>query len=148
MVECKEVSVSYFQTRLVAKYEIAHWEEVGQDKRWTPDLDWDLYRFLENRGDLMIVALFVDDEPVGYFVGMCGHPTHYRTKWIMRSDLFFIDPKHRKYGVRLFNAAKEFARLYGVQKLYVTWKVYKDIEPIMKRCKFVTVEKTAVADLG
>lgn len=148
MIEFKEVSASYWQHHVLTKYEHDHWKEVGQDKRWEPDLDWDLYRRLDDAGDLSIVCLMVDGEPRGYFVGMCGRPTHYKSKRIMRTDAFYIEPGYRQYGVRLFKEAMKFAKEHGAQKLYVTWKTYKDIEPILRRCKMVTIEKTAVADLG
>lgn len=148
MVEFIETSVAYWRDKVLVKYEMPHWEEVGQDKRWLPELDWGLYSFLQARGDLSIVVLMVDQRPKGYFVMMYGRPTHYRSHRIARCDAFYIDPDFRQYGVRLFKMAKEYAKIHGAEKLYVTWKVYKDIEPIAKRCGFTTIEKTAVADLG
>lgn len=146
-VDFVECSVRYFQKTVVPKFEKAHWLEVGQDKHWTPELDWDSYRFLERNGMLLILVLLVDNEPQGYFVGLSGHPTHYVDKWIMRSDLFYIAPNFRQYGVRLFRTAEQFAKAMGVQKLYISYKTYKDITPIMKRLKFMPVEIMAVKNL-
>lgn len=147
-IEFQEVSLGYWQRYVVPHYEQAHWEEVGQDKRWMPELDWDLYRRLECADCLLILCVFIDGKARGYFVGLVGNPTHYKKKKIMRTDLFYIEPGFRQFGVRLFKEAKEHARKMGCQKLYLTWKTSKDIEPIAKRCGFTTIEKTAVADLG
>jgi hypothetical protein len=133
---------------LAPKFTEAHWGEVGQDKSWGPQLCWEHYAALEQSGLLQVIVLFVDEAPEGYFISILGRPLHYGNQLVATSDMFYISETYRAaYAVRLFRAAKDFAKLAGAAKLYVHHKVYKDITPILNRLKFKPVEVVSSVSL-
>jgi GNAT superfamily N-acetyltransferase len=148
VVECSLRSVDYMRQELEGRFFHAHWKEVGQDKNWEPDADYPYYYSLERQGMLMIVVLTVDGEPAGYFNMVIGPALHYRGKRIASSDMFYICPQHRaRYAVRLFRAAEAFAKAAGAGKMYIAFKIYKDITPLTKRLGFHHVEDVVVKTL-
>ena len=145
---CELVPVDYLETTLGPKFFLAHWEEVGQDKTWQPEANYDYYRALEAAGMLQITGLFVDNEPAGYFSTVVGPSLHYKGKILATSDMFYIQPEHRAhYATMLFRNAAEYAKLAGADKFYLAFKIYKDITPLLKRLKFSIVESVAVKKL-
>ena len=141
------VSVKYFRHLLVAQHGLAHWQEVGQDKSWPVDMYWDYYDLLERANKIQITALFVDGLPVGYFVSIISTSMHYQTHTVAASDVFYIAPDFRQYAIRLFRAAEANAKSIGAEKLYLSFKVYKDITPITKRLGYKAIETVVVKSL-
>lgn len=145
----QRANLAYFREFVTPQFETLHWEEVGRDKRYKPDLMWEQYAALEQQGMLYILVLFLDGQPEGYFVGILSPALHYRTMLIMLSDMFYISKKCRAmHGVRLFREAEKMAREAGAHKIHIVYKIYKSIEPIMRRLKFQPMEVVAVKDLG
>ena len=145
---CELRPVSYMKEVLAPKFFQAHWAEVGQDKSWEVDCFWEFYQTLEYNDQFQITVLFVNNEPVGYFLGIIGHPTHYQSKTVLTSDAFYIAPEFRaQYSVRLFKAAEAFAKAVGVSKMYLHFKVYKDISPLTKRLGFQPMETVVAKSL-
>jgi hypothetical protein len=97
---------------------------------------------------LQITVLTVDGLPAGYFISVIGPALHYRGKRLASSDMFYICPKHRaRYAIRLFRAAEAHARAAGAGKMYIAFKIYKDITPLTKRLGFHHVEAVVVKSL-
>ncbi|OYV74696.1 MAG: hypothetical protein B7Z66_15595 [Chromatiales bacterium 21-64-14] len=146
--EFRKVDLAYFRYHIVPKFEALHWEEVGRDKRYKPDLLWEQYELLEKLGMLHILAMLLDGAPEGYFVGILSPHLHYRKMQIFLSDMFYMSEKCRAmHGVKLFREAEKMARAVGAHKMHVVYKTYKSIEPIMRRLKFQQVEVVAVKNL-
>lgn len=147
-VECSLRSVDYMQREIAPYLFELHWREVAQDKGWQQDPNWDYYRALEAANMLRIVALTVNSIPVGYFVFIVSQSLHYRTKHLASSDMFYILPQYRaQYAVRLFRAAERFAKEAGAGKMYIAFKIYKDILPLTKRLGFSHIEDVVVKSL-
>lgn len=148
MVECGLVSVEYLEQEVAPRLFQAHWQEVAQDKGWEPDPNWPYYRQLELAGMLRIVVLRLHGLPVGYFLFVVSESLHYRTHKLASSDMFYILPQFRaQYAIRLFRAAERFAREAGAGKMYIAFKIYKDITPLTKRLGFTHVEDVVVKSL-
>lgn len=146
-VECKLATVAYMRQEL-ERFFFAHWKEVGQDKAWEPEANYPYYESLERKNMLRIVVLLVDDQPAGYFLFLLGEALHYRGKLIAHSDMFYICPKHRaQYAIRLFRAAEQYAKEAGAGKMYLSFKIYKDITPLTKRLGFKPIETVVVKSL-
>lgn len=147
-VECSLQSVDYLQREVAPLLFEAHWAEVAQDKSWAPDANWPYYRALEAANMLRIVILCVHGLPVGYFLFVVSESLHYRTHKLASSDMFYMLPQFRaQYAVRLFRAAEQYAREAGAGKLYIAFKIYKDITPLTKRLGFRHVEDVVVKSL-
>lgn len=147
-VTFRVMPLDYLRNALAPRFEHAHWEEVGRDKRYKPDLHWDYYAALDKVGMLHILVMFVDGVPEGYFVGLLSEHLHYKTMRLFTSDMFYVSESYRaSYGVKLFREAEALARKLGAHKMHVTYKTYKSIEPIMRRLRFNPVEVVAVKNL-
>ena len=146
--ECFLASVDYLESEVAPKLFEAHWQEVGQDKSWRVDIHWQYYRQLESLNMLRAVVLKLGNEPVGYFLFVISPSLHYKTKQLASSDMFYLMPEHRaKYAVRLFRAAEAYAKAAGADKMYIAFKIYKDILPLTKRLGFAHVENVVVKSL-
>ena len=147
IVECGLQSVDYLQ-REVSPLFTAHWAEVAQDKKWEVDINWPYYRALEAANMLHIVVLQVHGLPVGYFIFVISESLHYRTHKLASSDMFYMLPQFRaQYAIRLFRAAERYAKEAGAGKMYIAFKIYKDITPLTKRLGFNHVEDVVVKSL-
>lgn len=147
IVECGLQSVDYLQQE-VSHLFTAHWAEVAQDKGWEADANWPYYRALEAANMLRIVVLQIHGLPVGYFTFVVSESLHYRTHKLASSDMFYMLPQFRaQYAVRLFRAAEQYAREAGAGKMYIAFKIYKDITPLTKRLGFKHVEDVVVKSL-
>ena len=146
-VVCKLETVVYMREHLQQFFH-AHWLEVGQDKNWEPEADYSYYHALEEAGMLQITVLLVDLQPAGYFISILSPALHYRGKRLASSDMFYICPEHRaQYAIRLFRAAEANAKTAGAEKMYIAFKIYKDITPLTKRLGFKHVEDVVVKSL-
>jgi hypothetical protein len=144
----RRVNVLYFKHEVAPKFERLHWEEVGRDKRYKPDLMWEQYEQLEKLGMLHILVMLVNEQVEGYFVGILSPHLHYRTMRVFLSDMFYISKDCRAmHAVKLFREAEKLARDVGAHKMHVVYKTYKDIGPIMRRLKFQPMEIVAVKNL-
>ena len=145
--ECRLETVTFMHQEL-EKFFHAHWLEVGQDRTWEPEADYPYYYALEEAGMLQITVLSVNLEPAGYFISVLSPALHYRGKRLARSDMFYICPEHRaQYAIRLFRAAEANAKAAGAGKMYIAFKIYKDITPLTKRLGFTHVEDVVVKSL-
>ena len=147
-VKCEKLTVKQFRTMTPTCMFDAHWEEVAQDKQWPQELNWEYYQALEVVGALNIVGLLVNDLIVGYFLFCVSPALHYSGKSLASSDMFYIVPQHRaRYAVRLFRSAEAYAKAAGANKMYISFKIYKDITPLTKRLGFTHVEDVVVKSL-
>jgi len=147
-VECQLETVDYLRDHIAPYLFAAHWAEVAQDKSWEPEPNWPYYRQLEIANMLRIVVLKVHGQPVGYFIFIVSESLHYRSHRLASSDMFYILPEFRaQYAIRLFRAAEAAARDAGAGKMYIAFKVYKDIAPLTKRLGFKHIEDVVVKSL-
>jgi GNAT superfamily N-acetyltransferase len=147
-IECVLQSVTAFREHTPEAMFEMHWEEVAQDKNWRQDLDWGYYQSLESLNLLRIVVLRIHGITAGYFLFCVSPALHYRGKMLASSDMFYILPQFRaKYAVRLFRAAEAYAKEAGAHKMYIAFKIYKDISPLTKRLDFTHVEDVVVKSL-
>lgn len=147
-IECVLQSVAEFHSQTPEAMFEMHWDEVAQDKSWPQELNWDYYQALENLNLLRIVVLKIHSMTAGYFIFCVSPALHYRGKFLASSDMFYIMPQFRaKYAVRLFRAAEAYAKAAGAHKMYIAFKIYKDISPLTKRLGFKHVEDVVVKSL-
>ena len=148
VADCELQSVATFRERTPDAMFHAHWQEVAQDKNWEHDLNWPYYYSLEEAGMLRIVVLTISGVTAGYFIFIVSPSLHYSSKRLASSDMFYIMPQFRaRYAIRLFRAAESFAKAAGAGKMYIAFKIYKDITPLTKRLGFTHVEDVVVKSL-
>lgn len=137
-------NVDYLKTTIVPKFSAAQSEEVGFGDHEPADLHWAAYEALEGVGALYILVMLVDGEPQGHFVGVLSPLMHYRSKTALVSDMFYISKDYRaRYAFRLFKEVDLLAKKLGADKVQIIYKVYRNIEPILRRLGYTDEERMA-----
>ena len=122
----------------------AHFEEVALNRDKIPlDPDLDLYHDLAARGQVHVVTVRCDGALVGYHIAFVRPHIHYRSSLTAYSDVYYIDPAHRKgrAGVKLFTETEKFLRQRGVERMYTGTKMSKDMAAIFERLGWKEVER-------
>lgn len=90
----------------------AHWEEVARNKEvMVLDPNVEVYKALEDRGQLISLGAFEDDELVGYSVTiLVDKHLHYAGLCYGQNDVIFVDEAHRA-GMLGFRLIRETERL-------------------------------------
>lgn len=127
--------------------EANHKEIAGEDSVFDPDLS--VYRAMEANGNLVLVALYADDELVGYSSVVSMNDLH--MKGIVRSkiDSIFILPEHRSYKAFRFMVTEieKLLTAVGANTVSFTSNTKRPIDKILKRFKYVPEETVLMKDL-
>lgn len=104
-----------------------HFDELALHKEVMPmGLDNDAYLDVEKRGYLLVVTGRRDGQLIGYFVAMvlAHHPHNKDAGKVSTTDMFYLDPAHRRggAGARLLKAAVAELKVLGVQKASISTK--------------------------
>lgn len=106
-----------------------HYDELALHKEAMPmGLDSDWYRHVEKNGYLLVLTARKDGHLIGYYVAMVfsHHPHNKGGGKVSSTDMFVIDPSHRKAGAgaRLLMAAERELKRLGVVKASISTKVH------------------------
>lgn len=121
-----------------------HWDELALDKDSVPlDPDYDVYRFAQDHGQLMVITCRKDGVIVGYFVGFVRTDLHYRTCLTCRMDIFYIHPEHRgsSLGLKLFKELHRVCQQRGIHRIVVGSKKHKDASILFERLGYTEIER-------
>ena len=109
-----------------------HYAELSLDKeRFQLSLYEDRYRFAEKEGVLHIVTARDDETVIGYWVGAVLPHLHYSKSGLMAStDMYFLTKASRSgnLGFRFVSFIENSLIAKGVVKLYVSWRVHRDLQ--------------------
>lgn len=137
-VESFNDNLEYLKTILPVHY---HELALNQDKvPLSPQFN--KYIEMENRGELLFVALREKGILVGYFIGFVAPALHYSTCLTCQMDIFYVLPSHRGSGtgVQLFKFVEDQLKKRGVQRLYVGSKLHKDASWLFESLGYTPVE--------
>jgi GNAT superfamily N-acetyltransferase len=121
----------------------AHWEELGIYKADMPlDPNWEIYRAIEEMGQLIYVPLRNDGDLIGYFIGTITPGLHYKTTLTCKMDILLVLPEYRhgKAGTILFGAVKAELNRRGVKLWWVGSKSHHPIEGFYESLDFTLQE--------
>ena len=98
-----------------------HYEEIAYWKGDIPlDPDFKVYKALSDAGVLKIYTARMGGDLIGYgiYVLRSVHPHYQTTSWLI-SDILFVEPRHRNWGVGsgLVGFIEQEARAIGVDVL-------------------------------
>lgn len=122
---------------------VDHWQEIALDKETVKlDPDWDEYDRLATAGQLHLLTARVNNELVGYYVGIVKPHLHYKNSLTAFNDVLYIKPEHRQgmVGIRLFKEIERTLKERGVQKTYMNTKAHHDFGVIMERLGYKKTE--------
>lgn len=114
------------------------------------DPDYDLYRLLEDRGNLFVAVLRLQREVIGYFMLIRSPHLHHKLKEVVTVDIMYIKPEHRHgeaTGI-LMDFMVGLCNLMEVDWLRVAMKENKKFEGLLESYDFVKDEVTYKLTLG
>lgn len=137
----------------------AHWMEVALDHDSVPlDPDLDAYNALDEAGKLHLVVVRSAGRIVGYHISFVSSHAHYRSTLFAQTDVYYIDPAHRKgmTGVLLFKEVERTLAQRGVTKMVAGTKLQNstvtgeslDISVIFERLGWRETERTYTKCIG
>jgi len=128
-----------------------HWQEIALDKAKVPlNPDVDTFRLLEDAGLLLIVTARDSEKMVGYHVSIVRPHLHYKHSLSAYADMYFIHPDYRQgmTGVRLFKYLEEQLREKGVERVFQSTKLHKDVGKLFERLGYKETERLYVKWIG
>lgn len=129
----------------------AHYEEVALHKsKIKLDPDMATYDALNSAGSLHVVTVRKDAKIIGYHIAIVRPHLHYRTSLSAYSDVYYVDPAHRKgmVGVKLFIETEKLLKQRGVERFYTGTKMSKDMSRIFEHLGFDEVERQHCKYIG
>lgn len=114
------------------------------------DVDWDKFCLLEGMGILKTLAARADGVLVGYILHILCPLPHYKTVLAAHDDAFYLKRDHRKgmTGVKMFRAAEEMLKKYGVNRVIYHEKLRAPMGRVFKYLKYRTIESIWTKDLN
>ena len=109
----------------------AHWREVADHLEEIPlDVDWDLYRRMEQEGSLFILTVRDDGRLVGYVAHVVACLPHYRQTLVAKDDAHYLRPEYRKGGVgaKMILKTEQALAALGVKRILYHTKLRSDID--------------------
>lgn len=105
---------------------IQNWEQIALDRDkvlFVPD--WDVYRKLEKKKQMVICTIRRGGRLVGYASFWLVTPARYSTTLHAQNDVIYVDPSERGFaGVVLVRKAEKVLRALGVKKLSYHTKLH------------------------
>ena len=119
------------------------WSEVGRrEAGYHLELDWDLYRTLENNGNLKVFTVRSDGLLIGYFTIVISPSLHSKNSFVVSNDAIFLRPDYRNsgIGIKLFKFVEECLKEDGFKQLQITFTDKHDISSLLTRLGYSKVE--------
>lgn len=129
----------------------AHWKEVAVNKdKIFLNPDFDIYKRMENSGNLAIYTARATGSLIGYFVVVLGVNPHYKDHIFATNDVIYLDPAFRKsmVGSTLITYAEESLKDDGVSVLAINTKTHVPFDNTLKRLDFNHVENVYMKFIG
>ena len=119
------------------------WEEVGRPEiGYHLEPDWDLYRLLEDSGNLKVFTVRSEENLIGYFTVVVSPSLHSKGNFVVPNDAIFLHPNYRSgnTGVKLFKFVEDCIKEDGFNQLQITYTDKCDISSFLTRLGYFKVE--------
>ena len=125
---------------------LIHDSEVEESDNTPIDVDWQRYLGMEANGLLHIMAARDGKKLIGYYIAMVVPHLHRKHRLCAYSDMFFLLPEYRNgwTGYKLFTETEKMFKSLGVRKSYLVTKVKMPITIMIKRLKYVLIERVHI----
>lgn len=104
-----------------------HWDEVAKNKElMILKPRYEVYRDLDNKGNLINLFAFVDGKIVGYSINILSYHLHYADLYTAMNDIIFITKEYRDtpLGLRLIAETEKACKEAGVKLML--WHAKED----------------------
>lgn len=104
-----------------------HWDEVAKNKElMILKPRYEVYRDLDNKGNLINLFAFVDGKIVGYSINILSYHLHYADLYTAMNDIIFITKQYRDtpLGLRLIAETEKACKEAGVKLML--WHAKED----------------------
>lgn len=121
----------------------SHWEEVAINQAEIKlAVDYAQYDALDSCGALHVLVARSAGKIVGYWLGIIRPHLHYKDSLTAFTDVYYIDPAHRRgrVGIQLFKEAEKSLKARGCQKVFTATKKHLDMGAIFRRLGYVETE--------
>ena len=101
-----------------------HWREIALYQEDVPlDLDWKVYRRMNEEGTLLLIAARDEGRLAGYAAFFLVRSPHYKSTLCGMNDVIFVAPEFRKshIGLRLIRESESLLSTRGVK--LIRWHV-------------------------
>ena len=122
-----------------------HWMELDQNHDTVPmDVDYELYRNINDAGHLHVVTARHADSLIGYVISIIRPHLHHKSTMTAFTDMFYLMPDYRvgTIGYRLLKFMRDSVKERGVKQIYAATKLKYDVGPLLVRLGFNAVERT------
>jgi hypothetical protein len=129
-----------------------HWDEVVADKSVRQlDVDWEMFRAMEDMGRLVTIVAREDGEVAGYAVFIIQRHFHAKQTVCAHNDALFLRKESRKgrAGIMLIKESRQILeRLLG--KVLIMWHVkpHVDFSPILTKLGYYKHETIYALSVG
>lgn len=114
-----------------------HFNEVSKSKL-TLNVNWELYKTLQEKSILIALGAFEDDLLVGYAALVVTEPPHYMGHKIAVSDTIFVHKNFRKstHGLKLISIAEKLAKERGALEVHWYSKPDSNLDKLFEKKKY------------
>jgi ribosomal protein S18 acetylase RimI-like enzyme len=130
---------------------LLHHQETDDLKEEVPlDPDYELYKFLEEQGMLIVITARELGKLVGYLTYTTTPVLHHKSTKIANADMFYILPSYRgsMLGLRMLRNAEAVLKDKGVQMINMNLKVKLDFGVLLQRVGYLHTELVYSKYLG
>ena len=121
----------------------SHWQEIANYKKEIPlDVDFDFYRNMDAKGQLLILTARSEGELVGYSIFFLIRNPHYNSTLQAMNDVIYVDPPFRnsRLGLDLIRQSEQHLKGMGVRKMSWHVKTCNDVEQVLHRLGYQVEE--------
>lgn len=121
-----------------------HWEELANHKDIRPlDPDYQMYLAMNDMQIIRVFTVRSDEKLIGYSIWIVHNNLHYKT-WIYAvSDIYWLEPEHRKTGVSFdfFFKTEDWLKTLGVKSITVQDKLTHKHNSFFNRLGYTAIEQ-------
>ena len=120
-----------------------HWEEVERYEDIKMDVDWPMYRVLQDQGIFRFYTIRVDGLLAGYIGYLVSPSLHYKGNQWALCDLVYVKPEYRgkMFASKLLRYAEKELKEMNVLNIGQGVKIHHDYGKILERQGYHLEEK-------
>lgn len=150
MFYIKEIDMGLEKTQVdIESLMYDHFREVttGDESKLLPN--WEVYKSLQEKKQLVALGGFYNDVMIGYVILLVISPLHYKTTTIAVSDTIFVDKSFRNstLGLRFIKESEQKAKILGATKVNWYVKENSNLETLFEKKKYKVRDIIMTKDL-
>jgi GNAT superfamily N-acetyltransferase len=141
MVEIKQLPIIPTAYELVDLYE-QHWEEVYGKTDRKVEIDFPIYKQMEDMGLAFGLFAYYDNLIVGYSINLLGPNVHCAGGLTCTNDALYVDPLFRDtpLGIRLIKKTADTAKKSGADLMTWNSPLNSPLGKILQRLGYLPME--------